>query len=76
MRYLVSMLTTSDGGEPDDHYSDGVIVEDRRGGAHDLVSKANEAWGTRPYPGEIYSITPLQKVRIVKVMPDGAVVER
>lgn len=72
MQWLVRMLLTSDGSEPDTYYSEGTIVDDRRGGAHDLVAKANDQWDTPPIIGEVYAITPVsEETRVVAVVDPG-----
>lgn len=63
MQFLVQLVSTYDGEDPDDKYSMGVIVTDRRDGAHDLVAKANDEWRTSVTKGEIYRITPLAAAR-------------
>jgi hypothetical protein len=71
MIWLVRLLACDDGSLPDEKYADGVVIEDRREGAFDLVHEANRRWGTQPQPGEIYSIVPAPHARVVKVLRDG-----
>jgi hypothetical protein len=65
--WLVQLVECDDGSEPDERYADGVVIEDRRESAHDLVGAANERWGTRPLTGERYKLTPLYNCRTVSV---------
>lgn len=67
MKWLVCLDETCDGGTPADEYARGVVIEDRRESAHDLIAAANAEWGTKVVPGEVYSITELDRPRYVKI---------
>jgi hypothetical protein len=74
MLWRVSLVTCSDGSEPDSRWSEGCIVEDRREGAFDLIAKALEilaAPGADMCPGEVWEVTPLRDTSRYRVKDDG-----
>lgn len=73
MRWLVSLVHCYDGDLPAERFSRGVVVEDRRGSAHDLIAAANKEWGTQPQPGEVYDVVPLRLMVRYEVQQDGSV---
>ena len=71
MLWRVSLVTCSDGSEPDERWAKGFIVRDRRAGAFDLIAKVNADHGTVAHPGEVYDITPLRDQQRYRVNDDG-----
>jgi hypothetical protein len=73
--WRVSLVACHDGSEPDDKYAAGIVIEDNREGAFDLIRAANDRWNTAPTPGEQYVIEPLGGARSFKVQENGTVRE-
>lgn len=71
--WRVSLVTCEDGTEPDETYAQGVVIDDRRAGAHDLIHEANERWSTQPMEGEVYRIEEITGPRKYRVNVDGTV---
>lgn len=67
MLWRVSLVACCDGSEPEGRYAQGVVIEDRREGAADLIRAANAQWGTEPQTGEVYRVEVVEYPRYYRV---------
>lgn len=77
MLWRVTLVACSDGSEPSEEFTRarGIVIEDRRSGAADLIREANNQWGTISRPGEVYDITPLRDTTRYRVINDAGHLE-
>lgn len=72
MMYRVSLVSCCDGHEPDEVWQEGIVIEDRRDGAFDLIAATCERLGgSRAIPGEVWKVEPLREHTLYRVKDDG-----